>query len=167
MSENYLIHFGNKNSGRYRRGSGENPHQHDGLGIKGRLKRFHTETAKSNAIRLNDGNIIKRNFVYNRPTYKRAAQISLNNKDYSDKKALTEAKKAAWRNTGLTAVTGVLGGVGAAMAKNSTSTYGQALGTSMLAASAGMTIGTIALNRKERKMARTGQYTKYLESKKK
>ncbi len=31
MSENYLIHFGNKNSGRYRRGSGERPHQHDGL----------------------------------------------------------------------------------------------------------------------------------------
>lgn len=31
MSENYLIHFGNKNSGRYPRGSGERPHQHDGL----------------------------------------------------------------------------------------------------------------------------------------
>lgn len=31
MSDNYLIHFGNKNSGRYRRGSGERPHQHDGL----------------------------------------------------------------------------------------------------------------------------------------
>lgn len=34
MSENYLIHYGNKNSGRYPRGSGENPHQHDGLGVK-------------------------------------------------------------------------------------------------------------------------------------
>lgn len=33
-SSNYLIHFGNKNSGRYPRGSGENPHQHDGLAIK-------------------------------------------------------------------------------------------------------------------------------------
>lgn len=30
--DNYLIHFGNKNSGRYKRGSGERPHQHDGLG---------------------------------------------------------------------------------------------------------------------------------------
>lgn len=29
--KNYLIHYGNKNSGRYPRGSGENPHQHDGL----------------------------------------------------------------------------------------------------------------------------------------
>ena len=29
MSSNYLIHFGNKNSGRYRRGSGERPNQHD------------------------------------------------------------------------------------------------------------------------------------------
>lgn len=28
---NYLMHFGNKNSGRYPRGSGERPHQHDGL----------------------------------------------------------------------------------------------------------------------------------------
>ena len=36
MSENYLIHFGNKNSGRYPRGSGENPHQHDGYGKVGR-----------------------------------------------------------------------------------------------------------------------------------
>lgn len=34
MPENYLIHFGNKNSGRYPRGSGERPHQHDGLGSK-------------------------------------------------------------------------------------------------------------------------------------
>lgn len=32
----YLVHFGNKNSGRYPRGSGERPHQHDGLGSKGR-----------------------------------------------------------------------------------------------------------------------------------
>lgn len=32
MNNNYLIHFGNKNSGRYKRGSGERPHQHDGLG---------------------------------------------------------------------------------------------------------------------------------------
>ena len=31
MNDNYLIHFGNKNSGRYPRGSGERPHQHDGL----------------------------------------------------------------------------------------------------------------------------------------
>ncbi len=31
MSENYLIHIGTKNSGRYPRGSGERPHQHDGL----------------------------------------------------------------------------------------------------------------------------------------
>lgn len=36
MSENYLIHFGNKNSGRYPRGSGERPHQHDGYGKVGR-----------------------------------------------------------------------------------------------------------------------------------
>lgn len=33
MNDNYLIHFGNKNSGRYRRGSGERPHQHDGMGF--------------------------------------------------------------------------------------------------------------------------------------
>lgn len=31
MSQNYLIHIGNKNSGRYPRGSGENPNQHDGV----------------------------------------------------------------------------------------------------------------------------------------
>ena len=31
MNNNYLIHFGNKNSGRYPRGSGERPNQHDGL----------------------------------------------------------------------------------------------------------------------------------------
>ena len=31
MNDNYLIHFGNKNSGRYPRGSGDRPHQHDGL----------------------------------------------------------------------------------------------------------------------------------------
>ena len=29
--ENYLIHFGNKNSGRYPRGSGERPNQHTGI----------------------------------------------------------------------------------------------------------------------------------------
>ncbi len=34
MNDNYLIHFGNKNSGRYPRGSGERPHQHDGLGAR-------------------------------------------------------------------------------------------------------------------------------------
>lgn len=39
MPENYLIHFGNKNSGRYPRGSGENPHQHDGYGKVGRKLR--------------------------------------------------------------------------------------------------------------------------------
>lgn len=31
MSENYLIHIGNKNSGRYPRGSGERPNQHQGF----------------------------------------------------------------------------------------------------------------------------------------
>lgn len=30
----YLIHIGNKNSGRYPRGSGENPHQHDGIAVR-------------------------------------------------------------------------------------------------------------------------------------
>lgn len=39
MNDNYLIHFGNKNSGRYPRGSGERPHQHDGLRSKIRVKK--------------------------------------------------------------------------------------------------------------------------------
>lgn len=41
MSDNYLIHFGTKNSGRYPRGSGERPHQHDGLriGVKRYVKK--------------------------------------------------------------------------------------------------------------------------------
>lgn len=39
MNDNYLIHFGNKNSGRYPRGSGERPHQHDGLRSKIRTKK--------------------------------------------------------------------------------------------------------------------------------
>ena len=38
MSENYLIHIGTKNSGRYPRGSGERPHQHDGLSPMKRYK---------------------------------------------------------------------------------------------------------------------------------
>ena len=45
MSQNYLMHFGNKNSGRYPRGSGENPHQHDGLAVK-RAKESYKQTKK-------------------------------------------------------------------------------------------------------------------------
>lgn len=48
MSQNYLIHFGNKNSGRYPRGSGERPHQHDGLGsiIKGHAHNLFTKQGR-------------------------------------------------------------------------------------------------------------------------
>lgn len=36
---NYLIHIGNKNSGRYPRGSGENPNQHEKYGSVGKLNK--------------------------------------------------------------------------------------------------------------------------------
>ena len=39
MRSNYLIHFGNKNSGRYPRGSGDRPHQHDGFLAKRSAKK--------------------------------------------------------------------------------------------------------------------------------
>lgn len=39
MSENYLIHIGNKNSGRYPRGSGMNPNQHSQYGKVGKMSR--------------------------------------------------------------------------------------------------------------------------------
>lgn len=38
-SSDYIAHIGNKNSGRYPRGSGENPHQHDGLLSRFRRKK--------------------------------------------------------------------------------------------------------------------------------
>lgn len=37
--DNYLIHIGTKNSGRYPRGSGERPHQHDGLRARFKVKK--------------------------------------------------------------------------------------------------------------------------------
>lgn len=45
----YLIHIGNKNSGRYPRGSGENPHQHDGYKSLGRP--VHTKITPINIIK--------------------------------------------------------------------------------------------------------------------
>ena len=170
MSENYLIHFGNKNSGRYRRGSGENPHQHDGLGTMGKGKynsrhdRRVAERMDRKAIRKSD-NFFTRNLLFNGATYRRAAQISANNKDISKKAAKYEAKTAAIRNTGLGITAIALGSAGSRLVSSSHSTIGKSLGTGLLAASAGTTLGTIMLNHKEKKMARTGQYTKYLKSK--
>lgn len=60
MNNNYLIHFGNKNSGRYPRGSGENPHQHDGLTRKDKKAiKIATELSKRQANVIKYENAMK------------------------------------------------------------------------------------------------------------
>lgn len=173
MSENYLIHFGNKNSGRYRRGSGEHPHQHDGLGTMGKGKynsrhdRRVAERMEQKEIRKSDG-FLTRNLMYNPATYRRAAQISANNKGITKNQAKFEAKTAAWRNTGAIAGAAVLGSVGSTIfrAGNAAGNKGKLAAGAGLAALGGVVVGkTLLTNHKEKKMARTGQYAKYLKSK--
>lgn len=172
MNNNYLIHFGNKNSGRYRRGSGEHPHQHDGLGTMGRGKydsrhdRRVAERMERKEIRKSDG-FLTRNLGYNRATYRRAAQISANNKGISKDQAKTEAKKAAWRNTGSMVSSGILMSVGSNVLRkgNASMSKGTMVVGGLLAGAGAATAAlTLAKNHEEKKMARTGQYAKYLKS---
>ena len=57
--ESYIIHYGTKNSGRYPRGSGENPHQHDGMRphkrrIKGSIQKHTNKQYRGKYKNLSD-----------------------------------------------------------------------------------------------------------------
>lgn len=50
MYEDYLMHVGNKNSGRYPRGSGDRPYQHDGRIIKKGTKVYRLADSKDDPV---------------------------------------------------------------------------------------------------------------------
>lgn len=78
--ENYLIHIGNKNSGRYPRGSGENPYQHQGFFSRlFGIKKKNTEPTKKVSKRPTEKDVSKdldKSISNNKETVKRLTDTS-------------------------------------------------------------------------------------------